>query len=399
MTSSHPLVALDIGATKVACAIGLPAPPHAWLCQAKPRGQAGMPTGDAGGIELLGSSVVPYPALSEAWLGDLLMVSRAVEQALEAAAVRGDFDRALVAVRHPMLASARVRVSVTLGDEPVAVRAQDLGRLQAAALDQVLGIDREPLLVERLGCSGNGFDGVRDPRGLSATRLFGTFHIVTFPIAARRALVQAVEAAGLEVARLTYTLPASMAGVADDDEWRRQRILLVDVGGLATDVGVFAEGILQAARIAPWGGVTLAAAVARELGVTMDQAVAWTLEGDECRKPRVRDLLERQWASLHEEIDGLLAGEPRPERVLLAGRGALIGGFAESVERHLGIPTSLGRSARVSQAGDLGRQVGLNAAIGMLEMARARRHRFAVRSPRLLNRLLDRTRTILTEYF
>jgi len=375
----HPLVTLDIGSTKVACAVGLPYE-------------------HAAGFELLGSSVVPYPSLSNVWLGDLLMVSRTIEQALEATAIRGDFDRALVAIRHPLLMSERVRVSVTLGDEPVAVRAQDLDRLQTAALDQVLGVDREPLLMERLGCDGNGFDGVRDPRGLSATRLFGTFHIITLPMSARRALVQAVEAAGLEVAKLTYTLPASMASV-EDEAAQRQRVLLIDVGGLATDVGVFADGILQAVHIAPWGGVTLATAVAKELGVTMEQAVTWTLEGTGCRKPQVRELIERQWTSLHRDIEGLLKGEPRPDQVLVTGRGALIDGFAEWVERRLSIPTSVGRNAKVTRTGDLGRQVGLSAAIGALEMAAQQRNGFSIRSPHFLNRVIDQTRTILTEYF
>ena len=190
--STQPLVALDLGSTKVACAIG-------------------MPHEHASGFELVGTSLVPYPALAETWPGDLLMVSRTIEQALEATGVSGDFHRALVALSHPALVSERVRAAVTLGDEPVPVRAHDVTRLQSAALDQVLGVDREPLLVERLGCSGNGFEGVRDPRGLTATRLTGTFHLVTMPMALRRAVVQAVESAGLEIARLSSTLPAALA--------------------------------------------------------------------------------------------------------------------------------------------------------------------------------------------
>src|SRR6185295_4663158 len=146
------LVAFDIGATKVACAIGLP---HE----------------HGPGFELLGSSLTAYPVHPEAWLSDPLMVSRTIEQALEATAVRNDFDRAVVVMSHPALAGERVRVSVPLGDEPVPVRAHDLDRLQASALDRALGVDREPLAVERLGCDGNGFEGVRNPRGLAATRL------------------------------------------------------------------------------------------------------------------------------------------------------------------------------------------------------------------------------------
>ena len=156
---------------------------------------------------------------------------------------------------------------------------QDLDRLYAAVLHQVLGVDREPLMVERLGCAGNGFEGVRDPWGLSATRLAGTFHIVTMPMAARRALVQAVESAGLEVMKLTYTLAALWASVSDET-LSRKHVVLLDVGGLTTDVGLVMDGILHASAIVPWGGLTLSGTIARALHVTLDQAMAWSLEGD-----------------------------------------------------------------------------------------------------------------------
>jgi len=375
----QPLIALDIGSTKVACAIG-------------------QPHERAPGFELLASSLVPYPTCSEAWLGEPLMVSRTIEEALEAAAVRTDVDRALVTVNHPSLTSERVRVAIPLGDEPVPVRAHDLDRLQASALDQALGIDREALLVERLGCSGNGFEGVRDPRGLSATRLAGTLHVIAIPMAARRALVQAVESAGLEIARITYTLPSVWASLTDGMP-HQQRALLIDVGGLSTDIGLFVDGILHAARIVPWGGLKLATAIAKDLKVTMGQALTWSLEGTACRKREVRTLLERHWAALQPAIEQVLQDEPRPDAALVTGRGALIDGFAEWVERTTGIRTSVGRSPRTSRAGDLARQVGVSPAIGLLELATHGPDAAALAPTTFMGRVLHRARAVLTEYF
>ena len=376
---NQPLVALDIGSTKVACAIG-------------------MPHERSSGFELLGSSLVPYPALSDAWLGDPLLISRTIEQALEATAVTADFHRALVSLSHPLLASEMVRTSITLGDEPMTVRAHDLDRLQRGAVDQALGIDREPLMVERLGCSGNGFEDVRDPRGLSATRLSGTFHIITMPISVRRALFQAVESAGLEIHRLSYSLPAAWASMADGG-LDQQRVLLIDVGGLMTDLGLFAESVLQASAVVPWGGLRLASTIAKELRVTMDQAVTWSLEGNGCRKPEVRARIDAGWTELGQAAERLLNDQPRPDAAFIAGRGALTDGFAEWVEQATGIPTSLVRTVRLNRVGDLARQVGLSAAIGQLESATRVSTGPAYRSPHLFNRLIDRTRTILTEYF
>jgi cell division protein FtsA len=373
-----PLVALDIGATKVACAVGLPRE-------------------GAAGFELLGTGVVPYPASTGSWLSDPLLIGQAIEQALDATALSVEAHAALVAVNHPMLQREHTRVSVALGDEPVTVRAQDLERLARSAIDRTLAVDREPLLVERLGCAGNGFDGVRDPRGLSATRLAGTFHLVTMPVAARRALVQAVESAGLEVARLTYTLPAALASLTDGDVGQK-RVVLIDLGGLSMDIGLFVDGVLHDLEVVPSGGVQLAAAVAARGRVSVDQAMAWALQGSACRKPDARAAIEEQWRSCGDALGRILKGQPRPDAVFVAGRAALADGFAEWIERATGVPTSLCRSPRTSTLQDLSRQISLTVPIGLLELAT----RSAAASPRsgsFLNRLIARTRTILTEYF
>jgi len=375
----RPLVALDIGSTKVACAIGLP---HE----------------QTPGFELLGSSLVAYPLLSESWLSDPLMVGRTIEQALEACAVTGDFHRALVVMSHPQLVSEQVRVTIPIGDEPIAVRQQDLERLKARALDQALGVDREPLVVERLGCSGNGFEAVREPLGRPATRLTGIFHIVTMPLAARRAIVQAVESAGLEVMQLGFSLAATAAAVAG--EFPQGRLLLVDFGGLNTDVGLFVEGQLWTAKTVPWGGLSFALKIAKSLQTTLEQAVTMSLQGLASQKPGVRQLLEQALAPLQKSIDQMLKGEPLPDAVLVTGRGALIDGLAEWLEQTTTVKALLARTSRAHGIGDMARQLALAPVAGLLDLATRTPSRIPVTQPvRFVDRLVNRTRLVLTEYF
>ncbi len=376
---TQPLVALDIGSTKVACAVG------------QPREQGP-------GFDLLGSSMVPYPVLSDAWLSDPLLVGRTIEQALEATAVTADFHRAMVAVSHPGLVSEQVKTSIHLGDEPVTIREQDLNRMKLRALDQVLGVDREPLVAERISCSGNGFDGVREPLALTATRLSGVFHVITMPMAARRAIVQAVESSGLEVMQLTFSLQAAAATLVTE-QGRRGRVLLVDLGGLNTDVGLFVEGQLCDARTVRWGGLTSALEIAKTSQITLDQAVTLSLEGLSSRQPGLRQRLKRQLEPLEHAIREVLLGRPLPDAVLVTGRGALIDGMVEWIEEITQVKTSVARSPRTQTMGELSRQIGLTSALGLLDIATASGHEALLRSPRLVDRVIDRTRTILTEYF
>ena len=375
----EPLLALDVGSTKVACAVGIP-------------------RGRAPGFELLGASLIAYPTAPDGWLSDPLTVGQAIEQAVDATGVGGGHSRALVTFSHPALASEQIRCAVTLGDEPVAIRAQDLQRLEARALDHALAADREPLVVVRLGCSGNGFEGVKDPRGLPATRLIGWFHIVTMPAAARRALVQAVESAGFEVAQVTLGLVAAHADAAHGGDTPR-RTLVIDAGGLSIQVGCFCDGALARLEVLPWGGLSIAGEIAKELRVTTEQATTWSLEGDACRKADVRSLIEQRRRLLGEGIERLLGDQPRPERLLLFGRAALADGFAEWLEARSGVRTVLCRSERASRLGDVAGQVGLSQAIGLLELATSTQGPPSANGHRLVDRLIHRTRTLLTEYF
>ena len=389
----RPLVALDVGSTKVACAIGLskqesdpPAMPF----------RTGPELSRRARWDLLGSSVVAYPGPMDGWLSDPLIVSQAIEQALESTGVAGVFHAASVAISHPLLQSECVRATVHIADEPVAVRMRDVNRLRAVALDQALGIDREPLLVELLGCDGNGFEGVRDPRGLPATRLRGTFRIVTMPLAARRLVTQAVESAGLHLSKLTYTLTAAWSSLGE--EVARERVLFIDAGGLMTDIGLIDEGVLHASATIQAGGATLADAIAKELSVTMEQASAWSLEGTACRKPEVRSRIEQYRQAVQETVGTILKDQPRPDLAVVGGRGALVDGFAEWIEQACRMRTMLCRSERTRHLRDVSLQVGASPAIGLLE-ASLRVPGAPPGPSHRLGRLLEQTKLILTEYF
>lgn len=376
----RPLVALDIGSTKVACAAGFPRTPDP-------------------GIELLGASLQPYPSITEGWWVDPLMVSSAIERALDEAAGTWEVNQAHVSISHPQLLSEHVRVSIHLADESIPIRMQDLERLKVAALNQLLGIDREPLVVERLSCMGNGFEGIRDPRGLSATRLSGDFHVVTMPIAVRQRIVQVVESAGLEVASLKFSMMAAAAacpGLNCTD-----RFLMIDVGGSTVSLGLFVEGRLHAAAPLRWGTLSLAQRIASMMNLTIEQAMPVCLEASS-RQQDLHVLVAEPLEELAKAMHALLEGRPRPERVYLSGRGALIDGFAEWVEQTLGMVPSFCRSPQVSTLGELSGQVGLSHAIGLLEIAAQEYPSLFLhfgRSPYFLQRLLDRTKTLLTEYF
>lgn len=163
-----------------------------------------------------------------------------------------------------------------------------------------------------------------------------------------------------------------------------ETILVVDIGGGATDVGLFSGGLVTATRTIPWGGESLdeaiLRAVRREKGLQISQVAAEHLkeqvgsvgsvnggtgappvavEAREREQPvssqphdidtaRVPEILARTFQLLLSEL--LWTVEELPSRVqheltaggvVLTGGGALLRGVDELIRRHLQLPVGV----------------------------------------------------------
>ena len=375
--SAKPLAVLDIGSTKVACVI------------ARPMASAGY--------EILGTGIAAYPTLPRAWPCEVNLLARAIEQAAQDAKTELP-ERAIITLTHPDLCHASVTAQIDIADEPSVIRSYEIDRLQRQAVSQSLGLDHDVLWLEPLAYDGNGFNGVRDPRQLAATRLRGRFQLISMPVALRHAVTQAAEAAGFEVERWVWSLQALIAACQQEGLASR-RALIIDIGGLCTDLAVIEQGRIITSASVPWGGSAIALELASTARLTVDQALALSLEGLSSSNPLVRDVVERQLASLQGPIESLLSGQPLPDAALITGRGALVDGVVEWIEMLVKTNTTLGRGGRAKGLGDLGRQVGLSAASGVLELRFGQSAQSPRRRADLVHRLVDRTRNLLVEYF
>lgn len=375
--SSQRVIALDIGATKVACVI-------------------------AHGLrEVLGSSVVAYPSVSASWPGDAPVIGRTIEQAVDAAGGAGGKSRVIVAISHPHITHAQVTASVDLSAEPVPVQSRDVARLRQQALGQALGMDQEALWLEPLGYQGNGFEQVRDPRTLPTTRLRGTFALVAMPLVVRQVVVRAVEIAGLDVDCLIYG-PQALAVACNDPETSGRGTepwLLIDLGGCSTECLIVHQGRLQRGLTLAWGGLTVVEAIASRCRTTWNQALAWSLSGLSSPKDEVRAIWQEQLDAFKSSLQPLLDGASLPARAIVSGRGALVDGIVEWVQSALEMSATLGRHARNPSA-ELSEQVALSTAFGALELVEHPAPMTArPPSSRFVDRLVDRTRSLLVEYF
>ena len=391
-TRIKPVVAIEIGSTKIACVVG--------QSRSQPFSALDGRT-SARPWDLLGAGVAPYAEPSASYPCEPALIAQALEQALAQARLTQPIDRAVVCLSHPHLVHKRLTVQIELAQEPVTVQRRHLARLRAQALGQALGLDQEALACDAIDYAGNGFSGVRQPQGLMTMRLAGTFHVVAMPIALRRAVLAALEQAGLDVDRFLYSLQALAAAlIQTTSPAGGSRLMVIDLGGCSIDLGLVERGRLIHAQTLPWGGMAVVEAIAGKGGVSRQAASALAAKGTSQSDPQIELLLDEYLAKLEKALAQFLHGHARPELCVVVGRGALMDGLLERLEGSLGMKTVLGRSRLTASLGDLSTQLQLGAAAGAVELACQGTQPPSRSQPtNLIERVLQRAQFLLTEYF
>jgi general secretion pathway protein L len=165
--------------------------------------------------------------------------------------------------------------------------------------------------------------------------------------------------------------------------------VVVDVGHERTHLAVVAGGVCEAARSFPFGAAHLTRAVARELGVSADEAAALVVaEGDAASgatDPRVADVLRRAVAPLPRELRATLrswrarVGSRRVERAHLVGAPASLPVLATALAAEVEGPV-----APLALAGPAAAKIDAASAPGLaLALALALRGHQGSRAPRM----------------
>jgi cell division protein FtsA len=277
----------------------------------------------------------------------------------------------------------------------------DVARVVETAKAINIPNDQRLLLVEPQEFVIDGHE-VKEPIGMSGSRLEVRVHIVTGAQSAAENIVKCVRRCGLEVERLVLNPSASAAAVLTADE-RELGVALIDIGAGTTDLQVYTEGSVRHTAVIPIAGDLITSDIAMALRTPTKDAeeikvgfgVAKQLLADPAEQLEVPGLGDRGPRMLSRQA---LAGviEPRVEEIfslvhqilrdsgyeellgsgiVLAGGTAVMPGMVELAEDIFLKPVRKGTPTYSGPLFDMVANPRSATAMGLLEEARLARTR------------------------
>ncbi|MHB8618385.1 MAG: cell division protein FtsA [Chloroflexota bacterium] len=325
-------------------------------------------------LRVLGVGVVPSQGLRKGVVVNIDQASECIASSVERCQKISGFhlDHAVVGIANSNITSQNSKGIVALANSGHDIGRQDIDRALEAARTVALPSNRDALHVLPRGFVVDGLDGVKNPEGMSGSRLEVETHIVSGGSATIQNLTKCIERAGVHIADLVLEPLAAAEAVLTASE-REAGVALVDIGGGTTDVAVFMDGTVWHTAVLPVGGshITNDVAIglrapyetAEELkikhgratteGVLVDEPIRMAAEGgtQQYLRAELCEIIEAR----AEEILGLVLAELEasgyagrlPAGVVLTGGSAQLAGLADLAATifrmpvRVGVPTEL----------------------------------------------------------
>jgi cell division protein FtsA len=304
LNMSEPIVAIDVGTTKVCTLI------------AEQDEQTGR-------LRIIGVGEVPSRGLRKGVVVNVDEAAAAIRASKEKAEKASGYtiEGAYVSVAGDHISSLNSKGVVAISRSNRGITEDDVQRALDAARAIAIPPNREVIHVIPRNYTVDGVDGVRNPLGMHGVRLEVEAHIVTASMPAVHNVVDCVDAAGLTVNDLVLEPLASGEAVLRAEE-KDAGVIMADIGGGTTDIAVFIGGSIWHSQVVPLGGWQFTNDLS--VGLRAPFAVA------EAIKVRYGTLLEEQ-IDENEMIDVETFGEEGPHTISRRELARILHARAEEV--------------------------------------------------------------------
>lgn len=347
---------LDIGSSKISCVVA--------------------EVDYAGSFSVLSQTTLPSRGVSRGTVEDLAEATGSVSKVLEKVKdkIKKRPDNIYVNISGPTVTGERSRGMIPLSLRGREITQKDMDRCINVASTIRLPVDRE--IIHRIthSFSVDGQAPIKNPLGLSASRLEGEAYVITANVNQIENIYKCVNNAGYDIAGLVFSGIADGISTLDPVELEEGAIL-IDVGASLTNVNIFFHGVLYDLAVISVG--------------------ANDLKGDLKTSQELNDIL----LCINIKANELLKRGGKISSVTLTGGAAFADLFAEIIEERLMYKIKIGVAKDIT--GDISSAESVKAvtAIGLAKYGCTIYRESVLRQKGLFNSLSTKVVDILNNYF
>lgn len=347
------IAGLDIGTTRTNAVIG----------------EVVVEAGRVPGLKILGVGQARTAGMRGERITNLEETTESIRTALKEAELMAgvQVDRPFVGISGDHVRSWSSMGVVAVQDQEITPG--DVARVHEVAQAVALPPDTEMLHAIPVEYIVDHQRGIKDPVGMSGTRLETEVYLVTCSATAAENIRKAVTRAGYGVQDLVLEPLATARAVLTEDE-KEVGAAMVEVGGSTTDVAVYYEGKIRHVAIIPIGGTTVTQDLVKGLAIPFHEAqkakekfgaasaqfvdpqdmieVAGTAPGQ--TRPVARELiahiaeqrLDELFGMVQHELDQHGFSQRLGAGIVLTGGSAVLPGIVELAQQVFAAPVRLG---------------------------------------------------------
>ena len=208
-----------------------------------------------GGLRYRGHGLAESRGTKKGAIVDLDKAAQCVHHAMDRAELvcGASVDRTLVTIGGSQVKGINSRGGIALGSRPREIGRDDVRQAVERARAVVIPADRELLHILPQEYIIDGEGGMREPLGMTGTRLEVSIHMVTASQTGTQSAVTATNRAGIQVDDTVFEGLAAAESVLRSDE-REVGVALLDIGAGSTEIIAYFEGSVAHTGVVPIGG-------------------------------------------------------------------------------------------------------------------------------------------------
>lgn len=248
---SPTIVGIDIGTTKICTLVARAEGPD--------------------NVRILGVGIEPSQGIKKGTVVDMTAASQAITRSVDKAERTSGFEinAALVSLAGSHVSSVNSKGAVGITNRTIGQ--DDIERAIDAARAVAIPHNREIIHVIQRGFNVDGQDGIPSPLGMHGFRLEVETHIITASGTTVDNLRQCVAASGVQASQFVLNPLASAEVVLSETE-RQMGVVVCDIGGGTTDIGIFIDGDVYHTSVLAVGGNHITSDIAHGLRLPVSQA-------------------------------------------------------------------------------------------------------------------------------